>query len=153
MNFDEYPEEFPLENFLAKYPEFSNPTVYPTALVERSCDSALLHITPSLPGLPMKGKYRIHALYLMAAHIIILAKKDYDLVSGGEGTATPGTEFKATIGTVTVERTKPNSFTVDDWSYWLNQTSYGRELLAYLDTRAPTGVFLNTGCDTVRDLI
>lgn len=153
MIVDTFPLEFPKDRFIERFPEFGDVSVYPDNLVYRAGEGAMMHITPSICQMPMTSKYRLYALFLMAAHILVLAKQDEHTVSSGEGTAAPGIEFKATIGTVTIERTKPNSFTVDDWGYWLNQTSYGRELLAYLETRAPIGVFLNTNDDSVRDLI
>ena len=96
----------------------------------------------------MVGPYREYALFLMTAHLITLdAQDDTD----DPGSSLAGTPFKATVGSVSVENTKPNSFTVDDWNYWLNQTKYGRELLAYLDTQCAPGIFINTTCDS--DLI
>lgn len=150
---DTFPLEFPKDRFLERYTEFSDQSVYPDSMIYRAGEGAMMHITPSVCWMPMVGKYRLYALFLMAAHILVLAKKDEETVPTGEGTAAPGIEFKATIGTVAIERTKPNSFTVGDWEYWLGQTSYGRELLAYLETRAPVGVFLNGPQDSVRDLI
>ena len=110
----------------------------------------MLHITPSAMDMPLVGIYREYALFLMAAHLLTLDSQDD---AGDPGSSMAGTPFKATVGSVSVENTKPNSFTVDDWNYWLNQTKYGRELLAYLDTHSTPGVFLNTPCDSVRDLI
>lgn len=137
---------FPLEDFLARFPEFDDATSYPVAAVQNSGIRAMMHITPSAEGMPFYGPYREYGLFLMTAHIITLDRQTED--SGGLG----GTPFRATIGSVTVENTKQNSFHSDDWNYWLNQTKYGRELLALLDTQAQ-GIFLNTCNDTVRDLL
>ena len=144
---------FPLDKFLAEFPEFNNAEIYPVPLVQRCGTRAMLHVGPESFFMPMKGHSRCYALFLMAAHLIVLAKQDYDSVSEGGAGSPGGSEIKATIGSVSIERTKPNSFTVDDWSYWLNETPYGRELLAYLDLQAPAGIFLNTARDSVRDLI
>lgn len=110
----------------------------------------MMHITPSAVDMPLVGVYREYALFLMAAHLLTLDSQDD---AGDPGSSMAGTPFKAMVGSVSVENTKPNSFTVDDWNYWLNQTKYGRELLAYLDTHSTPGIFLNTPCDSVRDLI
>ena len=141
---------FPLDSFLGRFPEFANEDVYPIAKVQNCGDRAMLHITPSQMGMPMHGFYREYALFLMTAHLITLdAQDDTD----DPGSSLAGTPFKATVGSVSIEATKPNSFNSDDWNYWLNQTKYGRELLAYLDTQCAPGIFINTPCDSVRDLI
>lgn len=141
---------FPLDTFLARFPEFSNEELYPLSKVQNCGDRAMMHITPSAMDMPLVGAYREYALFLMAAHLLTLDSQDD---AGDPGSSMAGTPFKAMVGSVSVENTKPNSFTVDDWNYWLNQTKYGRELLAYLDTHSTPGVFLNTPCDSVRDLI
>lgn len=146
------PAIFPQTEFLAHFPEFGNEEVYPSEKIMLCGRRAMFHITEDVCEMPMQGPYRFYALFLMTAHILLLDKLDAQNTEVGDNSSA-GIDFKATVGSVTVERTKPNSFTVDDWSYWLNQTPYGRELLSYLETRAPLGVFINTREDTVRDLI
>lgn len=141
------PSVFPLDDFLARFSEFSDETVYRRYDVQNAGQRAMMHITPQAQDMPMTGPYREYGLFLMTAHLITLDKE-----SGNAEGGMAGTPFKATIGSVTVESTKPNSFTSDDWNYWLNQTKYGRELLAFLDTQA-LAIFLNTPDDTVRDLL
>lgn len=111
-----------------------------------------MHVTPDAEGMPMVGPYREYALFLMTGHIITLDKMSQNESGADNNYGVAGVPFKATVGSVSIESTKPNSFQSDDWNYWLSQTSYGRELLAYLDTQAQA-IFLNTPCDTVRDLI
>jgi hypothetical protein len=137
---------FPVDDFLARFPSFSSKEK--VAVIE-SGNKAMMHITPDQPGMPMRGKYRFYALFLMTAHLLELD----DATSSADGTSIAGTPFKATVGSVTIENTKPNSFQSDDWNYWLNQTKYGRELLAYLEVQAPAGIFLNEERDSVRDLV
>lgn len=141
------PPVFPLEDFLVRFPEFNDEEKHTKAVVQNAGQRAMFHITPSAPGMPMIGPYREYGLFLMTAHLLTLDDED-DSDDGG----IVGTPFKATVGSVSVEATKPNSFQSDDWNYWLNQTKYGRELLAYLDTMSQ-GLFLNTCEDTVRDLL
>lgn len=143
---------FPLDSFLGRFPEFANEEVYPIAKVQNCGDRAMLHITPSQIGMPMHGFYREYALFLMTAHLLTLDAAD-DADGGEPGGSMAGTPFKATVGSVTVETTKQNSFRTDDWNYWLNQTKYGRELLAYLDVQTAPGIFINPPCESVRDLI
>ena len=137
---------FPVDDFLARFPSFSSKNK--SAVVE-SGNKAMMHITPDQPGMPMRGPYRFYALFLMTAHLLELD----EATSGEDGTSVAGTPYKATVGSVTIENTKPNAFQSDDWNYWLNQTKHGRELLAYLDAQAPAGIFLNDERDSVRDLI
>jgi len=139
---------FPLEDFFARFPEFNDSVKYKVAYVQLSGDKAMMHVTPDEEGMPLRGPYRNYALFLMTAHLIEL-----DDVTGTDGVAAAGTPFKATVGSVQIENTKPNSFQSDDWNYWLAQTKHGRELLAFLDTQAPAGIFLNTEVDSVRDLV
>ena len=108
-------------------------------------------LTRRSQGIPMENcDVRKYALFLMTAHILVLNHKtDEDTAAGN--TSAGGSVVKAAIGSVQIENTKPNSFTVDDWSYWLNQTEYGRRLLAYLDIQAPF-IYMNTRRDSVRVL-
>lgn len=148
---------FPLEEFIALFPSalgFDYETGmcrYDHAYLMEMGNKAMMHIGPERAGMPMVGHPRHYALFLMTLHLIEMD----DSINGAsdDGSKIVGTPFKATIGSVTVEATKPNSFQSDDWNYWLNQTPHGRELLAYLDVQAPTGVFLNTHCDSIRDLV
>lgn len=148
--FPPIPPAFPLTEFLARFTEFSDSEKYPLVKVQNCGQRAMMHITPDAEDMPMDGHYREYGLFLMTAHILTLENADDDDGNGVNGLS--GIPFKATVGSVTIENTKPNSFTSDDWTYWLSQTKYGRELLAYLDTRAQA-IYLNTECDSVRDLL
>ena len=153
---------FPCDEFKAAFPIFaSNPSVYPETAIQLAGNEAMHHITEPSHGMPMENcEDRKYALFLMTAHILVLNHKTDDDTAAGN-TSAGGSVVKAVIGSVTHDgiteyfvdyhRTKPNSFTVDDWSYWLGQTEYGRRLLAYLDVQAPF-IFLNTKRDRVRVL-
>ena len=143
---------FPFDEFCAAFPAFkANGSVYSDESIQLAGNEAMHHITEPSHGMPMENcDDRKYALFLMTAHILVLNHKtDGDTTAGN--TTAGGSTVKAVIGSVQIENTKPNSFTVDDWSYWLNQTEYGRRLLAYLDVQAPF-VFLNTKRDRVRVL-
>lgn len=145
---------FDTETFLAVFPAFSDEEKYPTATVFSYGVRAGFHIKRHVKDMPMCCEDRDYALFLMTAHLIALddmAKDDDGL--GGVNGAAMGAPFKATVGSVSVETTKQNSFASDDWNYWLNKTSYGQELLALLSVQAPVGVYLNGPKDSVRDLI
>lgn len=149
-----WPSVFPVDDFLSRFPVFAEvgengePKYAQSYIIERGT-RAMMHIRPSVPGMPMVGPYREYALFLMTAHLIELD----DLDDNGENPVAAGTPFKATVGSVSIENTKQNSFKTDDWNYWLNQTKHGRELLAYLDVQAPLGVYIEPPCDSARDLI
>lgn len=143
---------FPCDEFNASFPVFArNPSVYSAEAIQLAGNEAMHHITNPSHGMPMENcDDRKYALFLMTAHILVLNHKTDDDTAAGNASA-GGAVVKAIIGSVQIENTKPNSFTVDDWSYWLNQTEYGRRLLAYLDVQAPF-IFLNTKRDRVRVL-
>ena len=143
---------FPFDEFCAAFPAFkASGSVYSDECIQLAANAAMHHITEPSHGMPMENcDDRKYALFLMTAHILVLNHKtDGDTTAGN--TTAGGSVIKAVIGSVQIENTKPNSFTVDDLSYWLNQTEYGRRLLAYLDVQAPF-VFLNTKRDRVRVL-
>ena len=143
---------FPCDEFKAAFPVFANNTsVYSAEAIQLAGNEAMHHITEPSHGMPMENcEDRKYALFLMTAHILVLNHKTDDDTAAGN-TSAGGSVVKAVIGSVQIENTKPNSFTVDDWSYWLGQTEYGRRLLAYLDIQAPF-IFLNTRRDRVRVL-
>mgnify|MGYP004447506049 CR=1 FL=1 len=143
---------FPQTEFLAQFTEFGNAEEYPLDKIMLCGRRAMMHVTEDCDGMPMHGRYRFYALFLLTAHILLLDKTDSTETENGQITS-GGVEFKATVGSISVEKTKPNSFTTDEWEYWLNKTAYGREFLAYMSTRAPAGIFLNTCNDSVRDLL
>ena len=143
---------FPFDEFCAAFLVFkASGSVYSDESIQLAGNEAMHHITEPSRGMPMENcDDRKYALFLMTAHILVLNHKtDEDTAAGNISAG--GSVVKAVIGSVQIENTKPNSFTVDDWSYWLNQTEYGRRLLAYLDIQAPF-IFLNTKRDRVRVL-
>ena len=143
---------FPFDEFCAAFPAFkASGSVYSDESIQLAGNEAMHHITESSRGMPMENcDDRKYALILMTAHILVLNHKtDEDTAAGNISAG--GSVVKAVIGSVQIENTKPNSFTVDDWSYWLTQTEYGRRLLAYLDVQAPF-IYMNTRRDSVRVL-
>ena len=140
---------FPLREFCSKFREFSDATKYSQSTIQNAADRALLHVTPDIEGMPMRGPYRNYAVFLMTAHILVLDEANSE--SANDGTGLGGMAYKATVGSVTVESTKPNSFTQDSFDFWLSQTRYGRELLSFLELQAPAGIYLSG--DSARDLI
>lgn len=141
---------FDLPTFLAAFPEFDDEAKWKKTVLQSAGYRASMHLSVSAVGMPLQGEQREYARFLVAAHILTLAKMNED--NGDDsGAGMPGMPFKATIGSVQVENTKPNTFTSDDWTFWYSQTLYGREYLALLDS-VVQGVYLATQSDSVRDL-
>lgn len=143
-------QAFSVEAFLARFPEFDNQEKYPYASLQNYGDRAAMHISLlSSPDMPLQDPFREYAVFLAAAHIATLAAED----DSDGGVSLGGMPFKATVGSVSVETTKQNTFTTDDWALWYGKTKYGQELLALLDVHSSPGIFLNTPDDSVRDLM
>lgn len=143
---------FPLDNFLAEFPEFGNNTSFTNTQIARVGSQAQKYITEGRCGFPLiRPDDREYALFLMTAHILALRKNASDELASGNIPA-GGRVRKATVGAVTVETESPNQYTLDNLTYWLSQTAYGQELLSYLDMSAPAGLYLNTRRDSVRVL-
>ena len=131
---------FQTDDFLAEFPEFGDATVFPLQTVTIAGRSAMRFITHSVDGFPLVGSDRVYALFLLTAHILTLAKNASDSIAAG-ATPSGGLVVKSTVGSVTVEMQKPNTYTQTEWEYWLNQTTYGQQLQAYLSVAAPAGMF------------
>lgn len=145
------PFVFPIENFLEEFPEFGA-NGFTQAQVNRCGRMASRYITEWRNGFPLQeADDRLYAMYLMTAHILTMRKNAADDFANGNS-PTGGRVRKATVGAVTVETDSPNSYTMDDYSYWLSQTTYGQELLAYLANSAPAGIYCNSRKDSVRVL-
>lgn len=159
------PPSFSVDTFLAYFPEFAKVADKDSgrALINACGMRAVLHFGSNRPGFPTNPEHREYARCLIAAHLYVLATRDNegnddspeegDIASAGAlAGGMMGSTFKATVGSVSVENTKPNTFTSDEWTWWYNQTKYGSEYLAFLsEVAAP--VYLNTRRDSVRDLL
>lgn len=146
---------FPIDDFLEMFDEFSSIDIK----VVQGCGKRAMHYV-KFGGLGMpiptdEDFDRWYALFLMTAHILQLkieAKNENDKDQSSLSDASVGRIRKAVIGSVSVETDSPNGYTATDWSYWLHQTQYGTEFLAYMEAVAPLGVYLNRLPDTVRVL-
>jgi len=140
---------FPKEEFLDNFPEFNSP-FYKDTMIIRVGMQAKKYITDWRCNFPIPDvEDRNYALFLMTAHLLALRKNAADEMANGSLPA-GGRVRKAVVGAVTVETDIPN--TTGDFNYWLSQTLYGQELLAYLENAAPAGIYSNCYPDTVRVL-
>lgn len=144
------PFTFPVEEFLSEFPAFSEANGFTTTQIVRVGRQAHRYITEWRDGFPLPDpEDRCYALFLMTGHILTLRKNIDDSTAAGQ-TPQTGRISKAIVGAVTVETDSPNTYNSDDYNYWLAQTPYGQELLAYLQNSAPAGIFCNTRHDSVR---
>jgi hypothetical protein len=123
--------------FRSQFPEFSDGTKYPMALlcayfemagefisVGRSCLSILNGCSGQL------------ALNMMTAHLYVLGAAQ-TAAADGPGTVQGGFETSASIGSISVSTLAPP---VDSmWAWWLAQTPYGQMLLALLRVKSVGG--------------
>lgn len=143
---------FDISIFKSTFPIFANSETYPDTAITAAGTEATYHIRDGVCGMPMADEnVRRYALNLMTAHILVLNVFTDKTTAKGEPTS-GGNTFKSTIGSVAVENSKQNSFSIDDYSYWLGQTEYGRRLLALLESQAQF-IFLNRRRSSVRVLV
>lgn len=149
---------FDREVFLSFWPEFNDTTVYPSELVENIGKRARFYVTGD-NSMHLDGEDRNYARSLMTAHMIVLAVRARTLAtnqsttgSGGAagsvgGVGGSGILQSASVGGVSVSMAVPQSN--DAWSYWLNQTPYGQEYLAFMSLHCPMGIYGMGECHRV----
>lgn len=146
------PFVFPIDRFLSEFPEFNDTSNFPLTNIARCGKMASRYITEWRCGFPLQDpEERLYALFLMTAHLLLLRKNTADDIAGGN-LPSGGRVKKAVVGAVTVETDTPNTYRQDDYTFWLSQTTFGQELLSYLESAAPAGLFTNCMRDTVRVL-
>ena len=149
---DSSPRVFHVERFMLSFPSFTEANGYTKEMIARVGRAAMNYVTEWRCGFPLEDpEDREYALFLVAAHMLILRKNADGDMNDGQ-TPSGGRVKKATVGAVSVETDAPNSYRSDDYTYWLSQTAYGQELLALLASAAPAGIFVNCCKDSVRVL-
>lgn len=114
---------------------FSNVTTYPNVLIETNWDMATSYVSAENYG-ALKDSSRQYALNLMTAHLLYLA----DLIARG---ASGQVLTSASEGTVSVSLTPPPA--KNQFTWWLNQSPYGQQLLALLRVKGSVGVYMASG--------
>lgn len=143
-----------VDKFKAWFNEFADDDKWPRALVEASAKRARFYIPIWTQCDYLDGDDRDYARGLLTAHIMIIAKQNKAAmdqaalapgmgsggVMGGSMTTLPGPGIvtSATIGSVSYNKTLPQS--KDAYEFWLNQTTYGIELQAFLANHIAVGV-------------
>lgn len=119
--------------FIVQFPIYSNPSVYPEALLQTYWDIAIDYVSDVGNYGSLQGMKRQYALNLMVAHITYLN----GLIAAGQ---VPGLMQNATIDKVTVGLTPPP--VKNQFQWWLSLTPYGQALLALLQLNSVGGFYV-----------
>lgn len=122
--------------FRAMFPQFTNVTTFPDALIQINFDMGTAYVSPEVCG-DMSLAARTQAVYLMAAHLmalnVVIAQNAYQ----GQAGITTG----ATVDGISVTLAAP-PYGTSQWRFWLNQTPYGAQLVALLEMQAAGGFYI-----------
>jgi hypothetical protein len=120
--------------FRAQFPAFADANKYSNELLQGNWDAATCIVTNVAYGCDILGaKCRQRVLNLLTAHITALN----DIANSG-GTA--GIVTSASIDKVSVTNLPPP--VKSSFSYWLNLTPYGQQLLALLTVSSVGGMYV-----------
>ena len=112
--------DFTEQMFIAQFPEFCE-----AENIELYINRALLYISPYSAFCRDRKQY---VVFLLTAHLLALQGN----INNGENTG--GLQTSASIDKVSVS-VAPPPFS-DGFEYWLNQTIYGQQLLAFFNMMA-----------------
>lgn len=130
-------------NFRALFTAFESETTYPEATLQMFWAVASDYIcTDDSPCNMLNGASLQLALDSMCAHICTLFTQDAANVAAGESPGqSEGIGVSASIDGISVSQLPPPVMN-DPWRYWLNQTSYGQQLLALLAVKSVGGFYV-----------
>lgn len=121
--------------FRVLFPQFADATKFPDLVLQVQFDMATSYVSADTYG-DMSITARTNALYLMTAHLLGLGV----IIAQGNYTGQPGIVTSSTIGDVSVTLQPPPD--KSQWSWWLNLTPYGAQLLALLQAQSAGGFFV-----------
>lgn len=125
-----------VSDFRTAFPEFSNVTTYPDALLQRFITMAEAYC--STKNFRIKPATRVLLIELMAGHLITLNNIDPTThESTGSGDVS-GFETSASVGGVSVSLQAP--IAKDAFEQWIQSTGYGQQYWALLVANNPTPV-------------
>lgn len=122
--------------FRALFPAYADTTKYPQATLQQYWNTAILYISNQNGGCYFGGMrldQQTQALNLMTAHLVFLA----GLIALGQ---VPGILVSAGIDKINVGIEPPPA--KNQWSYWLQTTPYGQQLLALLQIVSVGGIYV-----------
>ena len=120
-----------ITEFRAMFPAYADETTYPDATLETYYSIGKCYIKDNSCTLP--DACRAQALNLMLAHLLYIS----DQAAAGNKSVVV---TSATEGQVSVSIAQPPS--ADNWSYWLNTTPYGPQILAMFDVASVGGWYV-----------
>lgn len=122
--------------FRTQFPEFSNVTQYPAAVLANFFAMAQIFISDAgSPCNTLSGNQLQLALNQLTAHLTALSGQAQ---IGVPGSQQGGFDVSASIGEINVSKLSPPA--KDSWDFWLYQTMYGQMLLALLSALAVGGL-------------
>ena len=130
------------EMLRSKIPAFADTGKYTDETLTGILDTATCYISTKNCG-PLRGKCREQAICLMAAHLLTLRERTAQ--GGNAGMA--GAVASASVGNVSVSLVTPPN--LDQYQYWMNQTTYGAELMRLLAIFANGGFYVGGSFETV----
>jgi len=122
-----------VERFRADFPEFADETVYLEPALQNSINAASSYISRQNSSY-FADENRLRGLELMAAHIYTLS------AAMRRGNTQGGITTSSSIGSVSVTLLPPAI--KRQFDYWMNQTAYGQQYLALLQSKSPAGLFM-----------
>ena len=123
---------FDVDKFRLVFPAFASTTDYPTPLLEIKWDMALGYVSDRNCG-RLTDARRETTIMLVVCHLLLLDK----MIAANGGQGTGGIATSSAIDKVSVSLLPPPATT--PWSYWLQQTPYGSQLLALLSAASVGG--------------
>lgn len=124
-----------VENFRAQFPVFSDPSKYTDIALKGILERATCIISYNPCCSCVAAPCRLHAIYLLAAHLQALTDK----MANGQGGAPLGFATSASIDKVSVSVAAPP--TKNAFQYWLSMTPYGLELWAIIAAQSGIGQY------------
>ena len=119
--------------FRADSVEFASETTYTDAALQGSIDRAACFISGTNSDY-LHDDCRLLAIEYFTAHLQVVGAT---IASGGNQGGLVGS---STVGSVSVTLIPPPA--TKQFDYWMNQTAYGQQYLALLQSKAPAGLFL-----------
>ena len=116
--------------FRQMFPAFQSGMRFPDPMIEAYYAVAGSYIDQAENPSGLNGSTLQWALQLMTAHLLFIADKS------GSGQQS-GIKTSASTGDVSVSWQAPEA--KGSWKYWLNQSSYGQQLLALLSAKSVGG--------------
>lgn len=121
--------------FRVLFPQFADPTAFPTVKLQAQFDMATGYVSSDSYG-DMTVAARGQALNLMTAHLLALGV----IVAQNTYSGQVGIVQGATIDHVQITLQPPPQR--GQWRWWLNTTPYGAQLVSLLDAQASGGFFI-----------